>query len=327
MPYPVRPTTPRTACRGVGAGRDTHPKHVGSSRRRVPGALVLIGIVFLAACNDGAAARTLPTTTAAPTTTTPAPIVAPLTGLPTSASIADRPAVMVKIANDADAWPQSGIDQADVVYEEVVEGGITRYMAVFQSQDADPVGPVRSVRETDADLVRPIGGLFAYSGGIAPFVSLIDSTGITDVGAIDDGAAYYRANARAAPDNLYTSTTVLREMTPAGAGPPPALFDYVDAPQRFSEPGEEAASQVTVTMSAATVATWAYDATTTQWVRSTNGELQTVAEGTSLTRGPSIAFTNVIVEMVPYTNTGFTDPDGNPVPDANVVGSGPAVVL
>jgi len=80
-------------------------------------------------------------------------------------------------------------------------------------------------------------------------------------------------------------------------------------------------------MSGATVATWNYDSTTTQWVRTTNGVLQTVAEGASLSPGPPIAFTNVIVEMVPYENTGYTDPDGNPVPDADVVGSGPAVVL
>ena len=193
--------------------------------------------------------------------------------------MAERPAVTVKIDNDAAAPPQSGLDQADVVYEEVVEGGITRYLAIFQSQDADPVGPVRSVRETDADIVRPIGGLFAYSGGIPPFVSLIDSAGITDVGADDDGGAYYRSNERNAPDNLYTSTTVLRQRTPAGAGPPPPLFDYVGTHETFSEPGEKAVSQVTVTMSGATVATWSYDATAKQWDRSTNGHPQTGRSG------------------------------------------------
>jgi hypothetical protein len=200
-------------------------------------------------------------------------------------------------------------------------------MAVFQSQNASTVGPVRSVRETDADIVRPIGGLFAYSGGIPAFVSLIHSAGITDVGANDDGGAYYRSDARNAPDNLYTSTIVLRKRTPAGAGPPPALFDYVRAHAAFSEPGEKAASQVRVTMSGSTVATWTYNATDEQWDRSTDGVPQTVAEGTSLSAGPPVAFTNVIVEMVPYHDTGFTDPAGNPVPDANIVGTGPAVVL
>ena len=290
----------------------------------------MLGITVLAACSGAATKHPSATTstTAAPATTTTLGAVAPLTGLPASnPSIAERPAVIVKIDNDAAAPPQSGLDRADVVYEEVVEGGITRYLAIFQSQDADPVGPVRSVRETDADILRPIGGLFAYSGGIPPFVSLIDATGITDVGADDDGGAYYRSSERNAPDNLYTSTTVLRQRTPAGAAAPPPLFDYVGNDEKFSEPGQKAVAQVTVTMSGASVATWSYDTATRQWDRSTNGHPQTVAVGTALSSGPAVAFTNIIVEMVPYQDTGYIDPAGNPVPDADTVGSGQAVIL
>ena len=297
-------------------------------------AMGLLGAAFLAACGGPAAkhpsAPTTSTTTSTSPTTTSTTVpgaVAPLTGLPVSPSIAQRPAVIVKIDNDRAAPPQSGLDQADVVYEEVVEGGITRYLSIFQSQDASPVGPVRSVRGTDSDIVRPIGGLFAYSGGTPQYVSLIDSSGVKDVGANDDGGAYYRSSLRNAPDNLYTSTTVLRERTPAGAGPPPALFDYVGSGAAFAEPGEAAVSQVTVTMSGSTVATWSYDGAAKQWDRSTNGVPQRVAVGTSLTPGPPVAFTNIIVEMVPYQNTDYVDPIGNPVPDANVVGSGQAVIL
>lgn len=157
-------------------------------------AMGLLGAAFLAACGGPAAkhpsAPTTSTTTSTSPTTTSTTVpgaVAPLTGLPVSPSIAQRPAVIVKIDNDRAAPPQSGLDQADVVYEEVVEGGITRYLSIFQSQDASPVGPVRSVRGTDSDIVRPIGGLFAYSGGTPQYVSLIDSSGVKDVGANDDG--------------------------------------------------------------------------------------------------------------------------------------------
>ena len=168
------------------------------------GAMALVGMVVLAACGGAAAKRPSHATTSAPTSTAPTTttpktlgLVAPLTGLPdVSAAIAQRPALIVKIDNDAAAPPQSGLDQADVVYEEVVEGGITRYMAIFQSQDASPVGPVRSVRGTDSDIVRPIGGLFAYSGGTPQYVNLIDASGVKDVGANDDGSAYYRSSLR-----------------------------------------------------------------------------------------------------------------------------------
>ena len=90
--------------------------------------------------------------------------VAPLTGLPdkTGASFR-RPAVTVKI-NNTNAAKQYGVDQADVVYEEVVEGGYTRLAAIFNSHAPDRVGPVRSVRKTDQSIVWPIGGIFAYSG-------------------------------------------------------------------------------------------------------------------------------------------------------------------
>jgi hypothetical protein len=331
-------TTPGGSVDRRVGGRAARRRAILRQRRRRLLRRVFLGIVILVVPLGGVAAYAHYETdhvaaggTPAPTTTstsTPALPLAPLTGLPAlSPSMAIRPAVIVKIDNDAAASPQSGIDQADVVYEEVVEGGITRFLAVFQSQDADVVGPVRSVRETDADVVRPIGGLFAYSGGIAPFVSLIDSSGVTDVGAVDDGSAYYRSSLRAAPDNLYTSTAVLRERSPANAGPPPALFDYVDAHQAFVEPGATRVSKVTVEMSSAATVTWSYNPSSVQWLRSMNGVAQDVAEGTSLAPGPPIAFTNVIVQMVPYQNTGYVDPAGNPVPDANVVGSGPAVIL
>ena len=100
------------------------------------------------------------------TTTTAAPVIAPLTGLPDpTGESPSRPAVTVKIDNTRTRPPQYGIDQADVVYEEVVEGGITRLAAIFNSHAPDRVGPVRSVRKTDQSIVWPIGGIFAYSGG------------------------------------------------------------------------------------------------------------------------------------------------------------------
>src|SRR5216110_2587366 len=90
---------------------------------------------------------------------------APLTGLPDPHGVANhRPAITVKV-NNTDARPQAGIDQADVVYEEVVEGGYTRLAAIFNSHAPGKAGPVRSVRRTDQSIVWPIGGVFVYSGG------------------------------------------------------------------------------------------------------------------------------------------------------------------
>src|ERR1019366_3218028 len=107
-------------------------------------------------------------TTTSTTTTVPVP-VAPLTGLPDpGGSALHRPALTVKIENTPEALPQWGIEDADVVYEEIVNGGITRLAAIFNSLAPVKVGPVRSVRPTDTQVVWPIGGIFAFSGG-APY--------------------------------------------------------------------------------------------------------------------------------------------------------------
>ncbi|MGH9265925.1 MAG: DUF3048 domain-containing protein, partial [Acidimicrobiales bacterium] len=136
--------------------------------------LLVLCAVTAAGCSGGrAAGRETTTTTAAPTTTTTvaptttttlAPVY-PLTGRPLDdAGRAGRAAVAVKIDNIADARPQAGIAAADVVYEEFTEG-VTRFVVVYHSGDAEAVGPVRSVRPADPVIVSPLGGVFGFSGG------------------------------------------------------------------------------------------------------------------------------------------------------------------
>ena len=256
------------------------------------------------------------------TTTTQGPAIFPLTGLlSNNPSLSSRPAIDVKIDDDYAARPQSGINQADLVYEEVVEGGITRWLAVFQSQDAPVLGPVRSVRETDAQLVAPIGGLFAYSGGIPPFISDVMATGVVDVGAsTGDPSAYYRDNARLIPDNLYTSTLTLRKFRTSYNSPPPKLFDYRAIGAPFVAFGALPVSSISVPLSGVSNISWNWNPTTNNWDR-----IQGVPARDA--QGNPITATNVIVEIVPYSNTGYIDPAGNPVPDANTVGTGRAYVL
>src|SRR5207245_11565693 len=109
--------------------------------------------------------------------TPPVPAVSPLTGLPgTTPSAVTRPTLTVKTETAPESRPQAGLQSADVVYEEQVEGGLTRFLAVFQSTDADLVGPIRSLRPTDPQVVRAYGGLFAYSGGTQKFIGLLHAT-------------------------------------------------------------------------------------------------------------------------------------------------------
>jgi hypothetical protein len=121
-----------------------------------------------------------PTTTVAPTTTQP-PVLYPLTGVPVEdpAAYTPRPALIVKIDNGVNSHPQTGLNQADLVYEEIVEG-VTRFAAAFNSADSDPVGNIRSGRTQDVNLFASFNDpIFAYSGANATVNAAPAATGWT----------------------------------------------------------------------------------------------------------------------------------------------------
>ena len=255
------------------------------------------------------------------TTTTLAPTPSPLTGiLLTDASIASRPAVTIKVDNGPQARPQSGIDKADVLIEEKVEGGISRFLSVFQSEDADLVGPVRSVRSTDPGLVAAFGGVFAFAGGIPAFETLARAQPVTVVSerASRDGFTYPPGKKR--PHATYAATSKLRSMAKEHDDPPPSVFEFLPAGGTFAPAGALPATTAAVTFSR-TSFTVDYDAASNTWKRSTDGRPH-VLEG-----GVQLAFTNVIIQRTAYRPTSFKDPSGSVVDEATVVGEGDAVVL
>jgi hypothetical protein len=286
------------------------------TRRPVP---VLVAVaLLLAACSGGGDDAGAPPATAGPTTTL-API-APLTGLPlTDQARLGRPALIVKVENAPVSRPQSGLDVADVVFEEIVEGGITRFLAVFHSTDADLVGPVRSVRPSDPDLAAPFGGLFAYSGGIPVFIQALQRTpGITDLGVdrLDEGPdkPYTRRAGRRAPNNLYTSTPKIYAKAPAGTRPPGRFADFLPAGEAFTAAGATPATTLTATVGITPVV-FTYDAASKTYRR------------TGLAEGGTVAPTNVIVQFTRYDETDETDLTNATVEKAVTVGSGDALIL
>jgi len=106
-----------------------------------------------------------------------APNAWPLTGIP-SDLVATRPALAVKIENSVDARPQTGLNAADLLWEQVVEGGITRFVAVYHSTLPEDIGPVRSVRPMDPAIAAPLHGLLAFSGGQQQYVDAVSAAGL-----------------------------------------------------------------------------------------------------------------------------------------------------
>ena len=289
-------------------------------RRQSP--LLFVAALLLAACSGGGDGGGESGAPAADRTTTTLAPIAPLTGLPlTDQARLARPALVVKIENAAVSRPQSGLDVADVVYEEIVEGGVTRFLAVFHSTDAELVGPVRSVRPSDPDIVAPFGGLFAYSGGIPTFIQALQRTaGITDVGVdrLEEGPdkPYTRRAGRRAPNNLYTSTPKIYARAPAtGTRPPGRFADFLPPGETFTAAAATPATSLTATVGTTTVA-FTYDAASKTYRRAG------LAEGNA-----TVAPTNVIVQYTRYDETDETDLTNATVDKAITVGSGDALIL
>lgn len=254
--------------------------------RRIAVGLALVLAVALPACSDGDE-----TVTTDPDTQEP---VAPLTGLPDpDGETATRSALWVKVGNNPNgARPQSGLEQADVVYEEVAEGGITRFAAVLNSTEPDRVGPVRSVRAMDPDLARPLLGIFAYSGGLeGPVSGIRGVSGLLTLDETEAGDAMERSSDREAPDNLYAIPSVM-----FGRGgdpkPPPPLFEFLADDDSFE--GEDVTSFVVGFEGEAVTYTW--DEGQGVFLRS-SGETPFVDD-----TGAQIAATNVIVQSIEYPN-------------------------
>lgn len=262
------------------------------------------------------------TTTTAPPTTVPAP-VAPLTGLPGNPALIGRTALVVKIDNvEPKARPQIGINEADVVYEERVEGSVTRLLAVFHSQDSVPAGPVRSARSSDlgvlATLHRPY---FAWSGANDFFARRIREANLADVGYDAATSFYFRAGDRPAPHNLMVKSTAdLMALPNEGSSPPPALFTY-RAPDQ--QPAHlEAVGGVHVTYgSSAGAAPVDYRWNGQGWARFQKGTPHVDVGGVQ------VAPANVIIQFTPYESSGVNDQFGKPIPEAQMVGEGDVWVL
>lgn len=263
----------------------------------------VIAVLLLAACGT-ADEQATPTPSSTPTPTATEPW--PLTGLPADGPV-DGPVLVVKVDNTADATPQLGLDAADLVVEEVVEGGVTRLAVMVHSAlpDADElvVGPVRSVRSSDVGVVAPTQGVLVASGGAGPPVADLQAAGITTV--VEGGPGFFRDQARPAPYNLFVDLVATGESLPAAPAPPDYL-EWAEDEAVALPPGEDAAGLV-LRFSPSHTTQMDYDPAT-GWSRT--GDAGGFTAGT------------VIALLVEESDAGYLDPAGNPVPVLVTTGSG-----
>lgn len=241
----------------------------------------------------------------------------PLSGLPPAdATAASRPALAVKIDNHPSARPQGGLDLADIVFEIRVEG-ITRFLAVFHSNAPDAVGPVRSSRTSDFDLLTGLDTpLYASSGGNDYVANALRNLDIYSVTAMSR-TEYYRNGSRPAPHNLYTNTGDLFALAPSDATPPSPWFDYRVPSASPNPTGRALREPITITYRGGPLVTHTWDENLGGWLRTQDGQPHTNADGEQL------APENVVIMVSDYV----TSPADSISPELVSVGSGQLFVL
>ena len=248
-----------------------------------------------------------------------APATCPLTGLePAREALLERPAVAVKIENNPLAYPLSGLEDAEVVYEEQVEGGMTRFMAIYHCTDSVHAGPVRSARIVDPAIVTPITHILADAGGNAAVREELDDFEIVHIDESEAGDAMQRVDRPGISfeHTLYGNTKALRRK---------GARKFSDVPPRLFEFGElegkaRRAKSVTINFSSSIIG-WEWKEG--RWYRTDGGE--PLMSDT----GDQIAADNILVEqhVVNLSDT-LGDVLGTASPEIeDVTGSGKAFLF
>jgi hypothetical protein len=284
------------------------------------GALIGIWFYYQQPTPTPAPAKVTSKAVSAPKPTT---VADPLTGQQVSATAAAQPVVGVMIENlYPDARPQSGLSQAGVVYQALAEGGITRFLAIFQEPLPTSIGPVRSLRPYYLDWGLEYNIPVTHAGGSEPALAEIKPLGLKNIDALAyDGSYFFRTSDRAAPHNLYTNNADLSALVAklgwATAPTFTPLMRKVDAPLAT-------ASHTKIDITFGTMAEynveWQYDATDNDYLFFQGGTAQD-DRNTNL----QITSKNIVVEFTPTSYT--TQSDGKPETDINLIGSGKALVF
>lgn len=198
--------------------------------------------LLLAGCTSTAAAPPVAPSASPAITETKEPepvfVTAPLTGVQylegTNPSLS-LPAISAKIDNTSSGRPQLALNDADVIYVTRIEGGMTRLVPIWHSRVPDSIGPVRSVRPLDADIVDAYDGVFVFSGGQLPFKNAAKATGLwqSDEDTEMNNDTYYREKTRPAPWNLYFRASKLQQ-THTEQPAPKATFEFSAVPSAVS---------------------------------------------------------------------------------------------
>ena len=238
----------------------------------------------------------------------------PLTGLPAPAETPDHPVMVVKIDNSAASDPQIGLGKADMVVEELVEGGITRLAAMFYSELPTKAGPVRSARASDIGVVTPTHAVLIASGMAPPTVARLNAAkvryytmGAPGVERLDDPQH----------DSLHSVFVNLPRLAKSIKSKPVVPANYLPWGQESDFAGGQPASGMSVQFSRATTTTFRFDPQSKKYLNT----------NTYAPQNDQFKADSVLVLRVREGDAGYRDPAGNPVPETLFFGKGQVMLF
>ena len=237
----------------------------------------------------------------------------PLTGLPVSgdqSASTDHPVFVVKIDNTSSSAPQLGLGKADLVVEELVEGGSTRLASFFYSKIPANAGPVRSMRASDIGIVKPVDAQMVTSGAAGVTINRLTGANVKFYGEGSKG--FYREGSRSAPYNLMVKLDELAGSVKVDEARPADYLPWGDAKDL---PKGQPAATIAASFSGGHTTNWTFR----------GGKYHN--DNTYAAEGDQFVADNVLVLRVPIGDAGYRDPAGNPVPETKFVGKGAAMLF
>lgn len=246
----------------------------------------------------------------------------PLTQMPGPEGAAAQPVIMMKIENDPSVRPQSGLAEADLVVEELVEGGMTRFATFYQSNVPEEAGPVRSARHVDASIASPVADYFVASGAAGVTIAYMDQNmPINIVRIYEGGIGFHRTNYHPAPHNLFQYPLDIIASNAAAESVATGWFVQPTTALTAATATGEPTAKIALEFSKGNKPNWTWDEAKSVWVRDDGSKAHMDKSGVQLSA------TNVVVMKITTVDAGYKDPAGGYVPRTVLEGTGEGYVL
>ena len=281
--------------------------------------------LLLAACGGGGGKPNASKSggASASSTAPPPPATWPLTGLPSApgASITHHPVFIAKIDNTAASDPQYGLGKADLVTEELVEGGITRLAAFFYSDLPTKVGPIRSMRQSDVGIAKPVNARIVASGAAPDTIATLDQAHITYY-TLDRGSKGIVRDYDHTHDYLHSVIANIQQLASVNHTPAARPQDYLPWGTDADFTGTAPAASISAKFGGTRTSVWSFSGGKYVLGRGPCSNC-----GNNMAKGDQFQPDTVIAITVRTTIAGYRDPAGNPVPITHFTGRGKAVIF